>query len=330
MGCEEIATLRTLASLRLNARLSVWCRARREDIEQAARCETSAVHLSVPVSRIQLAAMEKPPSWAVEQIALVTARARQYFAYVSVGAMDASRADIDFLVGCAKEAAVAGADRFRIADTVGVWMPNEVSAAITRLREESKDLHLGFHGHNDLGLATANTLAALQAGADCADVTVGGIGERAGNAALEQVVMAASVGGGVDLCANTAKLQAVCELVANEANEPIAAERPIVGARAFQHESGIHVHGILRDPRTFEPFPPDDVGRQQREILIGKHSGRAAIQHILGSRGITCDDRQAGEFLARLRTQAAACSGVLRSDDLIKLCQHPTTALPLS
>ena len=164
MGDEEIDTMRALAALELPCRLTAWCRATPGDIDLAEQCEVDVVHFSLPVSMIQLRALGKTKSWVIAQLKQIAQYARERFRFVSVGAQDASRADPHFLVHCARVARAAGVDRFRVADTVGVWNPLQTFRVMSSLRAGLPDLPLGFHGHNDLGMATANTLAALEAG----------------------------------------------------------------------------------------------------------------------------------------------------------------------
>lgn len=276
MGDAERAAIRTIARLRLPCRLTAWCRARREDIAAAATCEVAGVHLSFPVSQILLGAIGRDRTWLLESIGRLVPAAQRHFDFVSVGAQDASRAEPPFLQQIAAAARAAGAHRLRLADTVGVWNPHRTWSTITRLRKLFPDIPLAFHAHNDLGMATANAVAAVQAGAESVDVTVGGLGERAGNAALEEVVMALRVSSGVDCGIQTSGLTEVCRLVARAAGRNIPRFKPIVGSDIFTHESGIHVHALLRDPRAYEPFAADAVGGAGTRFVLGKHSGTAA------------------------------------------------------
>lgn len=282
MGDEEIATIRSIAALPLACRRTVWCRARREDIDRAGACGVEGVHISLPVSRIQVRALKKSKAWVIEAIGEMVEHARSHFDFVSVGAQDASRSCFDFLVRCSRAAADAGAARFRLADTVGVWNPFQVQTVVSRLRRAVRGIALGFHGHNDLGMATANSLAALVGGAEGVDVTVNGLGERAGNAPLEEVVMAVQLTLHRSCGVDTRRFAGLSTLVSCASGRPLPCNKPITGAAVFRHESGVHVHGLLTDPRTYEPFPAESVGHRPREIVLGKHSGKAAIQHVLG------------------------------------------------
>ncbi|MGA2255570.1 MAG: hypothetical protein ABSG53_12975, partial [Thermoguttaceae bacterium] len=156
MGETEIADIRAIVALCLSCRLTAWCRARREDLDLAAASGVDAVHISLPMSAIHLRAMKKSRGWVIERIGAMTALARSRFGFVSVGAQDASRAAPSFLARCAEAARQAGADRFRIADTVGIWNPFQTHAVLLSLLPRCQGLALGFHGHNDLGMATAN------------------------------------------------------------------------------------------------------------------------------------------------------------------------------
>ena len=305
MGDEEIGTILAIARLGLPCRLTVWCRATPGDLDLARRGEVQGVHFSLPTSAIQLRSLHKSESWVVDQLHRLVDTARRHFAFVSVGAQDASRADPAFLLRCARAARAAGVDRFRLADTVGVWSPLQTYAAVSSLRASVPELPLGFHGHNDLGMATANTLAALEAGVQSADVTVNGLGERAGNAPLEEVAMALRVclrrPPGVD----TRELSRLSRLVAEAAGRPVPAGKPVVGQGVFCHESGIHVRGMLEDRRTYEPFPPEEVGSAPSRIVLGKHSGTAAVRHVLAARGVDVTPEEVLELLSAIRARAA-------------------------
>jgi homocitrate synthase NifV len=317
MGDDECQAIRAVAALRLPCRLTAWARARRDDIEAAARCDVEAVHLAVPASPGHCRALRQSTGWALDRVAELLPLARRHFAFVSVGAQDASRAEPAFLTELARAVRDAGGDRFRLADTVGVWNPLQVGAAFTGLRASVPGLTLGFHGHNDLGMATANSIAAIAAGADSVDVTVNGLGERAGNAALEQVVMAARLSLGRDCGVVTEALTALCRRVAEATGRPIPGHQPITGGGIHVHESGIHVHALLRDRSTFEPFRPAEVGAPESRLVLGKHSGTAALAYVLGREGITLGRAQAEALLRRLRREAPARRGPVATAEVV-------------
>ncbi len=299
MGPAEIEKMRSIVAERLACRTTAWCRARMDDIEGAARSGVDAVHFSLPVSSIQLAALGKSFTWVLAQGAALVALARCHFDYVSVGAQNASRADESFLVELAATVRARGAHRFRIADTVGVWDPIGCFETVRRIRRNLGPLELGVHTHDDLGMATANAIAALRAGADAVDVTVNGLGERAGNAALEEVCMAADLVLGRNTGIHTPGLTRLSQLVASAANRPIWTSKAVVGPGAYRHESGIHVHALLRDRRTYEPICPESVGQERPPFVIGKHSGRTALTHA---------ERHA--FVPRTRPMTQECTGL--------------------
>ncbi|MGO8748480.1 MAG: hypothetical protein ACLQNE_21095 [Thermoguttaceae bacterium] len=309
MGVEECEAIRAVVDMGLSCRLTAWCRGRLDDVDQAAACGVGAVHLSFPTSSIHLAAMGKEEGWLVDRIAETVAYARRKFDYVSVGAQDASRANPGLLARTARIARRAGADRFRIADTVGIWNPFQVQETLARLQRAVRGLTFGFHGHNDLGMATANTLAALLAGAASADVTVNGLGERAGNAPLEEVVLAMALTAHAQCGIDTRRLDELSALVASASGRPLPPGKPITGSDVFRHESGIHVRGLLADRRTYEPFPAEWVGRRGGEIVLGKHSGTAAIRHVFAEKGIPLSALEAAAVLSAVRASPSAQVG---------------------
>ncbi len=334
MGEGAVALLRDVLSMRLPARVTIWSRALRDDIEQAAQLVNDqmkratslpsdgvGLHLSLPASEVQLSALGRDRRWVLAQLQELVPLAARHFGFVSVGLADSSRCEVGFIRVIARELSALGAQRLRLADTVGVWDPWSVELVLRELRDEvGQSLELGFHGHNDLGLATANALSALRAGADCVDVTVNGLGERAGNAALEEVVMAAELTLGMDLGIVKKRLGLLCDQVAAASGRAIHEGKPIVGAGANRHESGIHVHGLLRDARTYQPFDPAEVGRGPWELVIGKHSGKAAIEHSLAQRGVKVSAERAQQVLVKVRTLAEEKGGAVSGDELVKLC----------
>jgi homocitrate synthase NifV len=232
-----------------------------------------------------------------------------------MGGEDSSRADMDFLLLAVEAAASSGAHRFRYADTLGNMEPFSVYEAFTRLgRATGADLE--FHGHDDLGLATANTLAAIRGGATHASVCVLGLGERAGNAALEEVAACLNHfhGGGSNV--NLKRLPELAEIVARAARRPIPVGKAIVGANAFTHESGIHVDGLQKDPATYEELSPRTFGRV-REIVLGKHSGLASVAGALQSLGLITDRVRTQLVLDQVRQRSMQAKRVVSSEELL-------------
>lgn len=303
MGEEEREDIRALMALGLNARLMVWCRMRDDDLDLAESCGARFVNLSIPVSAIQLAGkLGRDPEWALGEIATRVRAARNRGFEVSVGGEDSSRADPDFLIRAATAAQEAGARRFRFADTLGVLDPFETFARIDRLRH-AVDIEIEIHAHDDLGLATANSLAALKAGATHVNTTVNGLGERAGNAALEEVVVAAGHLYRFDSGVRPTALPGVSALVARASKRPVPVNKSIVGRAVFTHEAGIHVDGLIRDPRTYQALDPAEIGRHHRFVL-GKHSGTAGVRHAYRSLGLDIPEEEARAILPQVRALA--------------------------
>lgn len=310
MGDEEIETLRSLASLRLPARIAAWCRMSEADLMAAVTAGLTAVNLSIPSSDTQLAGkLGRDRSWALETVERVVGLARSLGLSVAVGCEDASRADPDFLGRIARVAQQAGAFRLRLADTLGVLDPFTTYALVRRVCVAS-DLELEFHAHDDLGLATANTLAAVMGGARHASVTVTGLGERAGNAALEEVAIALRQTARLDCGIDPGALRALAVKVSEAAGRPLPRTKAIVGEDVFTHESGIHVSGLLKDRSTYEALSPQMLGRDHT-VVIGKHSGLAAIQKALADQGLQVDAQRGRAILERVRAFATRTKSVV-------------------
>lgn len=293
MGPAVREDIRRISAMGLGCELSVWCRACQDDLAAAARCHVGGVHFSLPVSLIQLTALGKEPSWAVTQMESLVESARRYFDRITVGALDATRADRAFLLRFTRQAHSAGACRMRVADTVGIAHPGMVAALVSDIKSTVSGMAIEFHGHNDLGMATANALAALEAGADAVSVTVNGLGERAGNTALEQMAMVLSGHTDLQCPVDTTKLLSLSRLVSRAAGQPVNPMAPVVGERVFTHESGIHCHAMFKEERAYEPFTPQSVGRSDRRFVLGAHSGTYAIRRLLHQAGIRISKGQA-------------------------------------
>ncbi len=324
MGGEEIEAIQAAVHAAPHARVAAWCRMTEADVNAALRAGVRHVNLSVPTSPRQIAAkMRGGPAEVLARIASVVPYARDRGLSVSVGGEDSSRADPEFLLHVLDRTEAAGAWRFRFADTLGVLDPVATEAAFRRLRAGS-DLALEFHGHDDLGLATANTLAALRGGATDASVCVLGLGERAGNAALEQVAAALDRLRQGRTRIDLAHLAGLAELVARSARRFIPPAQPIVGEVAFTHESGIHVSGLLRDPATYEAMDPGLFGRERR-IVLGKHSGAAAVREALQRAGVTPCDKVVAELVQRLRVHAGRVKRPVTPPELLALHAEAAT-----
>jgi homocitrate synthase NifV len=327
MGETEIEQIRQLVNLKLPSELICWCRANRGDLEAARETGIKRVHIAFPLSELQIRTLGKSRAWVFDQLWQLIGYARPRFEYVSIGALDASRADIDFLVRFAQKVEEYGANRLRIADTVGILNPMQTRKIFADLVALVPEIDLEFHGHNDLGMATANTLAALDGGARCASVTVNGLGERAGNASLAEVVMGVKLTLGRDTGINTAALSGISDWVAAASKRTVPEDKPIVGSNVFRHESGIHGHGLLMDGRTFEPFSGEEVGRSGTELVLGKHSGKAMLRHALASQGIRATDAEMSRVLEGVRNLAIANKRECTLDEIRRVYQETATTL---
>ncbi len=315
MGPEEIMAIRAIVEADLPLTTIAWCRMRMEDVDAALASGVSMVNLSLPVSDVQIAAkLRGSRQDALDRVARVVGYARSKGLAVAVGGEDSSRADVAFLVDVIAAAKAAGARRFRVADTLSVLDPYTSYALMSALRKTT-DLELEFHGHDDLGLATANTLAAVKAGATHASVTVIGLGERAGNAPLEEVAVALRQLYGRETGVVVTELGEVAAVVAAAAARPIPLNKAIVGDHVFTHESGIHVDGLLKDRRTYQALDPTLLGRSHR-FVIGKHSGLAAITASLSDMRLQASHDEQRAILARVREHAIQHKGPVTSETL--------------
>ncbi|SFC19551.1 homocitrate synthase [Tropicimonas isoalkanivorans] len=319
MGSAEIAEMRTVAVCLSSARPVVWTRLRQGDIELAEQTGVRRLHIAIPTSDRQVEGkLRASRVWLLAETARLVGYAVGRGFEVSIGAEDASRTDPAFLADIAAAAQSAGAIRFRLADTLGILNPFAAHALVTGIVGRI-GLDLEFHAHNDLGLATANTLVAAAAGATHLSVTVNGLGERAGNAALEEVVAAMEASGvacGIDLGA----LPALSAIVSQASARPVPVSKPIVGEYAFTHECGIHVDGMLKDRRTYEAdtFAPGRFGRAH-SYVVGKHSGLAGVRNALREAGLPDDPATASALIPLLREWANTAKRPARAEDLAML-----------
>jgi D-citramalate synthase len=294
----EREAIRRIADAGLKAEICTFVRALRLDIDYAAECNVDAIHLVVPVSDLHIAKkMRKTRDEVVAMAMGAVEYAKSRGLIVELSGEDASRADQAFLRSIFSDGVEHGADRLCFCDTVGLLTPEKVAAFIPPL---AKIAPLSIHCHDDLGFAVANTMAALKAGASCAHVTVNGLGERAGNTPLEEVVMALEVLYGYPTRIKKEQLYLLSSLVSRHTGVPLAVNKAIVGEMAFTHESGIHAHGVIREPSTYESVRPEQVGRKRR-IVLGKHSGSASVEAALHELNYSADDNQMKEIVKRIK-----------------------------
>jgi homocitrate synthase NifV len=320
MGEAEQAALRELNLAGLRVRLTAWCRATVDDLQAARACGFRSVHISLPSSPILLNAMGRDEDWVFQCLEQLLPNIGNWADFISVGAQDASRTNTSTLIRIAEAAKKLGADRFRIADSVGCWNPLAVQKVVGQVCAAVPGLRIGVHMHNDLGMATANSLAAVQSGATDVDVTVIGLGERAGNAPLEQVAMALRTLPEFEHGIRTEGLYELCKHTAECAGRDISRAQPLIGEDVFRHESGIHVKAMLKDRRSYQPFSAATVGRSnQLDVVAGKHSGATAIVHLLGEQGIWLNQQEASALLVRVRAESEKLGRGLSHEELKEL-----------
>ena len=318
MGDEERESIRAVASLGLAPRLMVWSRMHLGDIASSAGLGAHLIDISVPASDQHLAyKLKQERAWLLRELPRHIKTALDLGLEVSIGCEDASRADLDFLCALAETAEKAGARRLRFADTLGILEPFGTYDKISRLCQAS-GLEIEMHAHDDMGLATANTLAACKAGATHVNTTVNGLGERAGNAPLEEVVLGLKKLYGSETGIELRGFPKLSALVANASGRAVPWQKSVVGAGAFTHEAGIHVDGLLKHPDNYQGFDPTEVGQAHR-IVLGKHSGSRAVQVVYGQLGFTLSENEAQALLPEVRHFVASRKQPPESSDLLAI-----------
>jgi len=300
MGAVEREEIQAIAALALPSKLLVWSRMRRDDLEACLGLNVQKIDLSISASDQHiLHKLKQSRQWVLDTISALVQEAKQLGFEVCVGMEDASRADVDFLIRMTETAEQAGASRVRFADTVGIMEPFGVFETIKKLRAAT-DLEIEMHAHDDLGLATANTLAAALAGATHVNTTVNGLGERAGNAALEEVVVGLKQLYGIETGVDLFHFSGLSALVANASGDAIGSRKSLIGKAVFSHEAGIHVDGLLKDMNNYQGVDPAIVGRSH-QLVLGKHSGTQGVIHAYQKLGISVNRGQAQKLLLQVK-----------------------------
>ena len=272
-----------------------------DDIDQAAdalkTAENQRIHVFISTSPIHMEQMLRmSPSEVLSSVKESVTRAKRYVDDVEFSPQDATRSDPDFIVEVCRAAVAAGATTINIPDTVGYAMPEDFVELMTRVFDDvrggNEDVIISTHCHNDLGMAVANSLSAIPAGARQIEGAINGIGERAGNTSTEEIIMAISTRPDhfeVEIGADTTQIFETSRLVSSLTGYPIQYNKAVVGRNAFSHESGIHQHGVLRNRETYEIMDPSAIGHESK-LVLGKHSGRAAFQDALTKMGLPLED----------------------------------------
>ncbi len=298
----EFEAIKEISSLGLNAEICSFCRIKEVDIDAAADAGADSIFMVAPSSPIHIST--KFPGKNEEDVIEMSVSAIEYAKdrglTVEFGGEDASRADLDFIKRLYRAALDAGADRLTYTDTVGVMVPEKCESVMKELRNEFKNVDLAIHCHDDFGLAVANTVFAVRGGANEVHVTVNGLGERAGNAALEEVVATLEILYGIDTGIELKRIYRTAKLVEKVTGIAIPPNKAVVGENAFTHESGIHTSAILKNASAYEPITPEMVGRE-RHLVLGKHAGRASVEAVMKELGYKATKEQMNEILKRIK-----------------------------
>ncbi len=296
MGEAECLTIAAIRRAQPQATLMAWCRANHHEIKLAAELKLDWVDISIPCSDQMLQYKVKCRKETIlAQLVSAINYAVSLGLQVCIGCEDASRANLEFLIEIGNVGSYAGAQRLRYADTLGLLDPFVTYEQIKQLKKE-QPLPIEIHCHNDLGLATANTLAAIKAGAQYANTTVVGLGERAGNAPLEEVVTALVQCYQQQTDIKISHFPALCQAVSEAAGREVPQQKSLVGAQVFTHESGIHVDGLIKNVLNYQGIDPEILGRCHT-LVLGKHSGQCAVHTVFSNIGIKLDQIQTGKML---------------------------------
>lgn len=283
---DEKEAIKLISKEVSRAKVVSLARMTKSDVDAAAEADVDMIHLFIATSDIHLKyKLGITREEALRRIEEVVSYAKSYGVEILFSAEDATRSDLEFLAKAYKTAIEAGADEINVPDTVGVMTPSRMAYLIKYLRERLPPIPMHVHCHDDFGMAVANTVTAIENGADVAQVVVNNFGERAGNAALEEVVAAVHYLLGLRTNIKLEKLYSLSQLVSKLFGVPVPPNKAVVGENAFSHEAGIHVHGVLNNPFTYEPMRPEDVGNRRR-IVLGKHSGRHSVIWALKNLGV--------------------------------------------
>ena len=300
---KEAQAVHLLAHAGLKAKVLAAARTVPADVDAVIRSGASHIAIFVAASHVHLRYKLKMTQDEVLAASRATVRqAKSAGLHVAFVTEDTVRAPFDFVERLYRAVQEEGADRLVVSDTVGIMTPLTFRWYLTEFQRRVQPKDLSVHCHNDFGLATANTLTAVECGARSPHVCVNGLGERAGNASLEEVVMDLESLYGIRTGIQTERLYELSTLVEELSGVPIAANKALVGYNAFSHEAGIHTHGILSHTLTYEPLQPELVGRE-RQMILGKHTGKAALVEKLKERGITASDPLLIELLERVKTR---------------------------
>lgn len=334
----EFAAIQQISRELQNVEICGFARAVKVDIDAAVKATQDAakrrLHLFISSSDIHLSHQIRKTRSEVVQIARdMISYAKQFVDEIQFAAMDSTRSDRDFVIELVEAAIESGATIINLPDTLGYALPNEMVDLFTSVRQQARGgdkVRYSTHNHNDLGMAVANSLAAVQAGATQVEVTVNGVGERAGNCSLEELAMLIETRKSalqIETNIEQGEIYTTSHMVSRAMHYPIAYNKPIVGRNAFQHESGIHQDGLLKDRSTYEIMDPEAMGISRSMIILGRHSGRHAIKHRLSEYGIAVADNELNDVYNRFK-QVADEKKIVTDDELIRIAGEATETQP--
>ena len=305
---KEFVSVKKISKILENSKICTLARHKIKDVdlclESMKHSKNKRLHLFISTSPLHMKyKLNLKPKDIIENIEFILKYSRKKIDDIEWSCEDGTRSDPKFIIKCFETAIKYGARTLNIADTVGYSSPTEIINLIKIIKKKTKGIEkckLSIHCHNDLGLATANTLAAITSGVDQVECTINGIGERAGNAPLEEVVMALKTRSDFYNCetnVNTKMLMKTSNLVSKFTNMPLSKTKPILGRNVFSHESGIHQHGVIQNRQTYEIMDPVDIGREKSEIVLGSHSGLRGIKYKLDYYRLNYKDINLHEFV---------------------------------
>ena len=304
MGGHEKKAIKEINELGLKAKIVGWNRAKMEDIYSSLDIGLKVIHISIPVSQIHMEYKLKKDfqyikTSLIDILKILNKEGVQY----SVGGEDSSRAEENTIIEIIKIAKEEGAYKYRYSDTVGMLNPLKTFENIKKLTSLFKDIIIEIHTHNDFGMASANSVSALKAGAGSLSGSISGIGERAGNCALEEVIAYFNFIENKKIKFDLIKAKNLAKLIAKITKRPMPVSKPIFGKNIFYHEAGIHTDGILKNPINYEAYPPEYAGAE-RKLLIGKHSGSAAIKYKLNKMGLQINNEDVKNILDIVKAES--------------------------
>jgi homocitrate synthase NifV len=323
LGAAEREIIKEILKDSFNSKLFVYCEAEPANIEYAVECGAKNVIINISTSDIHIRdKYKKNRTWVINKLRETIKTAHQNGLNFIVSAEDATRTDLGFLFKIISLASKKGAYRFRICDTVSRFDPFRTFLFISSIASAT-DIPVEMYNHNDFGMATANGIAAVRGGASSLVVSVGGLGEGTGNAAMEEIVMALKYLENIELPIETSRFREVAEYVAKASSRAIPVWKAIVGTNVFAHESGIHADGVLKNPKNYEVFNPGEVGLT-RQLVVGKHSGSHTILHKFKEFDIDLTDKQANEILSLAREMSVDLKRPLFDKELMYIYREYT------